>query len=239
VIAMTIPDSPRARAGALLAVVEAHARPEAMQWLQRGVPAEGAELARGLFFGFYAGAGRRFSQPDATSTDAELQRLREAGIEAPEVWSLPDLVRGALLLAAVGVSPADEHVGIAREAFLKGDNAERVALLRTLPLLPEPERFVDIAVEACRTNVQDVFDAIACENPYPAAHFPELHFNQMIMKAMFTGVSLSRVLRWQSRNNAELRRMAGDFEAERRAAGRPVPEGVTQIQHDQQSQEDV
>ena len=37
-------------------------------------------------------------------------------------------------------------------------------------------------------------EAIACENRYPARHFPEHGFNQMVVKAMFTGVALARIL---------------------------------------------
>jgi hypothetical protein len=206
--------------------VEAHGPAEALKWLQRGLPGEGATLARGLFFGFYAGAGRRFGGVPLGLQEQELERLRAAGVADPQAWSLPDLVRAALLLCAIDVTDRAEHVGLAREAYQKGDNGERIALLRTLALLPEPERFVDVGVEACRSHVQDVFEAIACDNPYPAAHFPELHFNQMVMKALFTEAPLSRVLGWHARVGPELRRMASDYRDERRAAGRPVPQDV-------------
>ena len=68
-----------------------------------------------------------------------------------------------------------------------------------------------------------IFEAIACENPYPARHFPELNFNQMVLKAAFNGVALARVVGLSSRLNAELARMASDYASERRAAGRSVP----------------
>ena len=66
---------------------------------------------------------------------------------------------------------------------------ERQAVLRVLALLPEPARFLAIALDACRTSTQPVFEAIACENPYPAAYFPEASFNQMVLKAVFTEVA--------------------------------------------------
>ncbi|HET6521402.1 MAG TPA: EboA domain-containing protein, partial [Geminicoccaceae bacterium] len=74
------------------------------------------------------------------------------------------------------------------------------------------------------TNVLDVFEAIACDNPYPATHFPEANFNQMVVKALFVGTLLARVRGLADRDTPELRRMVGDFASERRAAGRPVPE---------------
>jgi hypothetical protein len=236
----------RARARALLAVLEGLLAPEAQAWLERAVeqsapdpgPTAGAEgagsFARGLFFGFYAGAARRLRAGSAL-TERERAQLLAAGIARPEVWSPCDLGRAALLCSACAAAPAAEHVAIATEAFRKGDSAERVALLRSLPLLPEPGRFVALAVEACRTHVLDVFAAIACENPYPAQHFPELNFNQLVIKALFMELALDRVIGWRARNNPELVRMASDYEAERRAARRSVPSDIALIKAAQES----
>jgi hypothetical protein len=102
-------------------------------------------------------------------------------------------------------------------------------LLRTLALLPEPDRFVDLATEACRTHVDDVFAAIACDNPFPARYLPEAAFNQIVLKTMFVNLSVGRIVGWRERNNAELRRMVSDYADERRAAGRSVPDGVAMI----------
>src|SRR5690349_17754419 len=95
----------------LLRVVEARAAADAMRWLERGVPSPGA-FARGAFFGFYAGAGRRFAGPALALDAVERERLRSAGLAVPEVFSLSDLVRGALLLAAMAAAPASEHVSL-------------------------------------------------------------------------------------------------------------------------------
>lgn len=228
--------APRAgtRARELLAVVEAHAAPETQLWLSRGLaqvaPETTTAFERGPFFGLYAGAGRRLRGAALALSGAERARLVAAGVVHPEVWSLSDLARAALLARACDAAPAAEHLSIATEAFRKGDSAERVALLRSLPLLPAPERFVALAVEACRTHVLDVFAAIACENPLPAAHFPELNFNQLVIKCLFVELPLARVIGWHGRNNPELVRMAVDYAAERRAAGRPVPEDIALIQ---------
>ena len=89
---------------------------------------------------------------------------------------MDEVARAALLVNAYPRVVPDE-------LWARGDNRERQAVLRALPLLPEPERFAAIAIEACRTNVLPVFEAIACENPYPARYFPERNFNQMVLKA--------------------------------------------------------
>ncbi len=134
-----------------------------------------------------------------------------------------------MLLAAGETLPTEEHTALVEEAFRKGDNAERCALLKSLALLPEPERFLKTATEASRTQVQEVFEAIACENAYPAAQFPELNFNQLVLKALFLGIPLARVHEWRPRCNPDLGRMVSDYEAERIAAGRTVPTDIEEL----------
>jgi hypothetical protein len=219
---MEAPGNAAALVRALLAPLEAHAPAEALAWLRGGMPQPGKPLPRGELFGFYAGAGRRLRGPAPALAPAERDALIAAGVAHPEAFTLADLARAALLVAACAATPEAEHVTIATEAFRKGDNGERIALLRSLPLLPGPERFVPLAVEACRTHVVDVFAAIACDNPFPARYFPELNFNQLAIKTLFLDLPLPRVHDWRARVNAELVRMARDTAAERRAAGRVV-----------------
>ena len=89
--------------------------------------------------------------------------------------------------------------------------------------MPGPERYLEVAIDACRSHVQSVFEDIACENAYPARHFPEHNFNQLVLKAFFTGVAVTRVQGLALRRSAELVRMAEAYASERRAAGRSVP----------------
>jgi hypothetical protein len=219
--------SPSSRAQELLAVIEPRMQPAAREWLVEAFPARGRPFARAQLFGHYAAASRCAGRL-ALGSDGR-QALLDAGIAVPEAWSAADLARAVLLLGALDLRPADEHVGLATEAFRKGDSAERVGVLRALSLFPEPARFAELAIEACRTHVLDVFAAIACENPFPAPHFPQPSFNQLVMKALFLELALERVIGWRTRSNAELRRAAADYAAERRAAGRPVPPDVALI----------
>jgi hypothetical protein len=218
----------------LLAAVRSCASTEAWDWFAGGLPRSGVPLERAAFLGRYAGVGRRFARPAVLLEANESHRLIAAGIATPERWLLADLARAALLGCAMDAMSPQEHVALVTEVFRTGDNAERIALLRALPLLPGPERFTELAVEACRSHVLDVFAAIACDNPFAAQHFPELSFNQLVMKALFVELPLERVIGWRGRINAELRRVATDYEAERRAAGRPVPAGIALIRATQE-----
>lgn len=135
----------------------------------------------------------------------------------------------ALLLDADKKLPASEMFDLAEDCFRHGDNGERRAVLRCLSLFAEPGRYVELAAQACRSSVQTVFEALACENPFPAATMPELLFNQMILKALFTEVPLGRVMGLEARVTPELSRMAEGYASERRAAGRSVPSDIGKL----------
>jgi hypothetical protein len=171
----------------------------------------------------YAGAGRRLGAVPVEPTAEESARLEAQGLPVPRGWPLSAVGRVALLALVCRGLDRDARVQLAQSVFKTGDNDERAALLKGLSMLPEPEAFVDLAVDACRSHVQQVFEAIACENPYPARYFPEHAFNQMVLKSFFTGTSVQRIEGLATRRSAELVRMAEAYASERRAAGRPVP----------------
>jgi len=220
-------NSPRARARKLLEILAPHVDAATLAWLTARLPEPGEVLPRSAFFGAYAGAGRRFGDSQPTWAESERVRLQAAGLTAPETWSPAQLARASLLLCAIDVLPDAEHVPLLTEAIRKGDSAERVAALRALSLMPFPERFAELGADACRSHVIDVFSAIACDNAFPAAYFPQEGFNQLVMKVLFVELPLERVVNWRKRCNAQLFRMARDYEAERRAAARPVPSDLT------------
>jgi hypothetical protein len=196
------------------------------QWLEEVAARPDGPLSAVAFRAAFAGAGRRLRGAQLNLSNGEQRVVRDLGIVAPDDWGLDGLARAALLLRALEIMPPERHVALVREVYLKGDEREQVAVLRSLPLLPGPGRFLEIGTDGCRTNVRDVFEAIACENPYPAAHFPEPAFNQLVLKAYFVGVPVLRILGLERRKTPELRRMAADYASERRAAGRPVPADI-------------
>lgn len=214
----------------LLGVVRAHAGAPAGEWLAGAVRTARAPLDRAGFATAFALASRQAGRATPEPTAAEIARLETAGVTWPVAsWGLDGLARAGLLLhATAGLLPG-ELEALVEQCFLGGDTRERQAVLRTLPLLPDPERFVALGVDACRTSVQPVFEAIACENPYPALYFPEASFNQMVLKAVFIEVAVRRILGLEARITPELRRMAADYASERRAAGRSVPDDVAYL----------
>jgi hypothetical protein len=82
---------------------------------------------------------------------------------------------------------------------------------------------LETGLQACRTNARSVFEAMVCENPFAAQHFPALNFNQAVLKAIFMEVSARRIEGLDARITPELQRMAAGYKSERLAAGRAVP----------------
>jgi hypothetical protein len=211
-------------------LVERRTETASREWFARTSAAIGAAPDRGALLEGFTAATRRVGHARLVPTEEEIARLAGAGLSWPVgTWGADELSRVALLVAAAARWPAAPLEALVEECYRQGDGAERQAVLRALPMLPAPERFLDIAVDACRSHIQPLFDAIACENPYPALHFPELNFNQMVLKALFTGVALARILGLAGRVTPELGRMAAGYASERRAAGRSVPPDIGQL----------
>jgi hypothetical protein len=161
---------------------------------------------------------------------AERDWLRACGIGWPlAAWTLDQLARAALLVLAVERLPERQGVALVDDCYRRGDVRERQAVLRALPLLSGAHRFLDVALAAARTNLQPDFEALAAENPYPAAHFPQDAFNELVLKALSVGLPLGRIVALRDRVTPELVRRAADFARERAAAGRPVPPDVERL----------
>jgi hypothetical protein len=194
-----------------------------------GAPAQGGEIK---VLAVFARAGRTLAAAELELTDAQQAELSALGYRTPARASRAQLARVFLLVEACAALPPAQHAALLMRCYRTSDNEERAALLRALPLLPDPERFLAIATDACRTHVLGVFEAIACDNPYPARYFDQASFNQLVVKALFVGAALARVEGLRARHNPELSRMVRDYVSERRAAGRAIPEDVALVLDD-------
>jgi hypothetical protein len=67
-----------------------------------------------------------------------------------------------------------------------------------------------------------VFEAAACDTPFPYRHFDDVAWRQLAIKCVFVEAPLWRVFGLDRRLGAELARMALDLVDERRSAGRAV-----------------
>jgi hypothetical protein len=154
--------------------------------------------------------------------------------------TVDDAARAALVVAladAVGTGPdcAERLAALYRQ----GDAAERRGVLRGLDALTERGSLgdgdaaalvaagLDLAADALRTN--DPSLVAAAVGPFGARYLDQHTWRHAVLKLVFQGVSLEAVSGLATRADAELDRMARDFAAERRAAGRPVPTDLDRL----------
>lgn len=174
----------------------------------------------------YTACGRRGRRPlDMAATDR--RALADA---APDIdfgrWDHADFLRLDLLLTRAAVLGEAACAAAAVACMEAGDAAEQQSWLKGVSLLPAPEQYTALVIDACRTNILPVFEAVAQGNPFAARFFPDRNFNQMVLKALFNSVPLAGIQGLADRKNPELTRMASDYADERRAAGRTVPADI-------------
>jgi len=194
------------------------------QWLEGSRRGNATELLT-AFVAAPRFVGRKPLPADA-AFDAQLAALVPGW--AFDGYTLDRLARVYLLLQ---LPTADEaaYVRALETLFSTADLGELTALYSALPLFQFPEKWVFRATEAVRSNMGPVFDAVALGNPYPAAHFTELAWNQLVLKAIFNAKPLHRITGLKERANATLARDLSDLAHERWAAGRTVPPRAWQL----------
>lgn len=192
------------------------------RWLRAACEELGAGVPADRMASLLSMASRRVPrgalEPAAHEIDAAGRAL---GGWNPERWTTLDAVRVRLLLShpEVGGGAFEDAL---EECFRFADAGELVALYRALAHLPKGERFVWRAGEGCRTNMRNVFEAVACDTPYPARYLDDVAWRQLVIKAVFIEAPLWRVHDLDRRLSPELARMALDLADERRSAGRPI-----------------
>ncbi|TFV93668.1 hypothetical protein E4S40_15605 [Algoriphagus kandeliae] len=202
-------------------IIQKEADEKSMNWLDEKSQKIQDSGSKNAFYLAFSQASRFFSK-DKLLLNPETKIKANALIDGfqPEFWNVLQTARAYLLL----------HFSLEKEEWLKainqlfetGDLYEQQALYASLNLMPFSEEMLPRAIEGCRTNMTLVFDAIALNNPYAPSHFPELNWNQMVLKAVFMQRPLYRIQQLDQRRNPALAEIASDFAHERWAAGRNV-----------------
>jgi len=136
-------------------------------------------------------------------------------------WSIDRLGRAFLLLNLDAVNK-DEYFRKIENLFLAAEMGELVALYSALPLLAYPEIWVKRCSEGVRSNIGNVMEAVMYHNPYPAQNLDQNAWNQMVLRAFFTGKDVGKIIGIDSRANKELAYIISDYIHERWAAKREV-----------------
>lgn len=143
-------------------------------------------------------------------------------------WTMDRLARVLLLQSMIATEPVKGLQAIDM-LFDTAELQELAALYSALPLLPQPKRWLLRATDAVRSNMGPVFDAIAFENTYPADHFSEAAWNQLVLKCIFNDKPLTRIVGLLDRANQALANDLSNLAHERWAAGRNVPAEAWQL----------
>lgn len=218
----------------LLTILTKRAAPEAVAWLQEQVVSLRANFEERRFYYAFSGVSRRFDKSPLAVVEAVDDEAAAALGEVEVVgWDEFRLARVILLLvlaeqeeavlrgnleALLGSADLREQVAIfsAFAFFLpSGDGEQVIAAERTRWL-------VGLARDGLRTNIVDVYDAIALDNPFPARAFFDDAWNQMVLKALFISRPLYRIRGIDGRANLTLAEALSNLAHERWAAGRWV-----------------
>jgi hypothetical protein len=207
----------------LRAALVARLEPSALAWFEGAAAEVAAGVEDGRFAALISMASRHARRRPARLTTEELAAAAALVPDwNPERWSVLDLLRVALVLAREDLEEESGPRAVLA-AVRTGDLGELCALYRSFCLLPRPADYLWQAGEGCRSNMNEVFEAIACDNPYPAAHFDETAWRALVIKALFIGAPLWRVRGLDARLSEDLAHVALDLCDERRSAGRPIP----------------
>lgn len=153
------------------------------------------------------------------NVEADLSRLRKGF--SVKGWTADRLAR-AWLLMQLDAGDKEQYVSIIENLFPNAEMSELATLYASLPLLAYPESWKKRCAEGIRSNIGQVLDAVICNNPYPAEQLDEAAWNQLVLKAIFTGKPVLEITGLRQRRNANLAASLRDYAHERWAAHRDV-----------------
>jgi hypothetical protein len=188
------------------------ADPDAVSWLRDTISNLSVTFEKRPFYYSFSGVSRRFDK------SAKIEGADDSPFDG---WDEYRAARVALLLVL-----DEQEKTIFLETFFSvlntADIREQIALFSSLQWMPYQDELIEAAVDGLRTNIVDIFDAIALDNPFPQMHFTEEAWNQMMLKAIFMTRPLHRIHGVAERKNRPLAEAISDLAHERWAAGRVI-----------------
>ncbi|WP_127137003.1 EboA domain-containing protein [Flagellimonas oceanensis] len=139
-----------------------------------------------------------------------------------EVQQASTLELSRIFLLSSVLEATDEFLKPVQQLIQIADKTELETFLKFLVLLPNPDDFKFAAVEALRTNIATVFNAISQYNPYPSRYFTTAEWNQMYLKSAFMEQDLKKIPEVDEMANKDLARIISDYAHERWAASRDI-----------------
>lgn len=217
--------TPAASREGLRAALEARLGPgDALAWLDARAE-DDLESARHAL----AEVGRVIGRKPLIAGFAERDRATLPGVCGPlrvGAWRTDEAARTWLLATVADRSdtPHDALFGL----YDLGDTDTRVAALHALNFVAEadPERGLELVLDAGRTYLDPLLTAAWCDNPFSAKHMSDEAYRAAVLKALFCNVPVDGFLDLEQRADPELASSLYDYADEREAAGRAVPAAV-------------
>ena len=204
---------------AFIALAESKLTPKELSWIEAK-----REIVSNLdtshkFKVFFSLATRFISTEIPTWNEEELNTLEDIypGF-GNSAWSRQDLARVLLMLAL----DTSVNQNILISFFEIAEMKEQIALYKGLYLLENASQFSPQVAEGIRTNMVNVFDAIASGNPFPKTYLEDDAWNQLILKSFFMDRKLYSIQFLDEGKNENLANMLQDYVKERWSAGRQV-----------------
>lgn len=196
-------------------------------WLQQQQQKLASSSYKRVFFTSFSAVPRYTGKQKLQLSEADIQEAQtKCPGWLPQFWRVDQAARSLLVLTLFQERGNEEDDSEAfktlEQVFGAADVEELVALYQMLPLFPNPEQYRLRAAEGVRSNITDVFEAVALRNPYPVKYFDQLAWNQMVLKALFVNSPLYLIQGLDERTNPTLSKMLADYARERWAANRSV-----------------
>lgn len=134
------------------------------------------------------------------------------------IWTKLHLTRVALMITLNVSINRDTLKSFFEIAAMK----ELTSLYKGLYLLENASDFENQVAEGIRTNMVNVFDAIASGNPFAKTYLNEDAWNQLVLKSFFLDRKLYNIQNIDEGKNENLANMLQDYIKERWSAGRQV-----------------
>lgn len=195
----------------------------AMEWLGTTLRDQEAEFQKRPFYYSFSGVSRHFEKRGGITVSEEQARAIDSLVPGFTVsrWDQFRLAR-VMLLLVLGQQDHKTFLETISALLNTADLREQSAIFSAFALLPHQEDLVEAAVDGLRSNIVDIFDSIALENPFPARHFSEEQWNQMALKVLFINRPVYRMTGLVERANRDLALGISYLAHERWAAGRQI-----------------
>lgn len=182
------------------------------------------ELARAFsnkqFFYLFALCARWFAKKPLEKCD-DFAVFDKFGATA--TWHTAQFARLYILIYLEASTEPGQFERALNQLFDTADVNELICLVQSLQFLSSKKLFVARAREAARSNIPNVFSAVAHHSDFAFQYFDKEGWNQLILKAAFLAVPIWNIPGLKERNNTELIAMLLNYVRERQAASRVLP----------------